>query len=42
LLAGFRQKINADAVFLISDRARVLARAGDLYDSSMEVSMLSA
>src|SRR5215211_3400553 len=42
LLAGFRQKIKADAVFLISDRARVLARAGDLYDSSMEVSMLSA
>jgi CheY-like chemotaxis protein len=42
LLAGFRQKINADAVFLISDRGRVLARAGDLYDSSMEVSLLSA
>src|SRR5512144_662625 len=42
LLVGFRQKIKADAVFLISDRARVLARAGDLYDSSMEVSMLSA
>lgn len=42
LLAGFRQKIKADAVFLISDRGRVLARAGDLYDSSMEVSMLSA
>jgi len=42
LLGGFRQKLKADAVFLISDRARVLARAGDLYDSSMEVSMLSA
>jgi len=42
LLTGFRQKVKADAVFLISDRARVLARAGDLYDSSMEVSMLSA
>jgi CheY-like chemotaxis protein len=42
LLAGFRQKIKADAVFLISDRARVLARAGDLYDSSMEVSLLSS
>ena len=42
LLGGFRQKIKADAVFLISDRGRVLARAGDLYDSSMEVSMLSA
>jgi CheY-like chemotaxis protein len=42
LLIGFRQKIQADAIFLISDRARVLARAGDLYDSSMEVSLLSA
>ncbi|MCC6501487.1 MAG: response regulator [Anaerolineales bacterium] len=42
LLAGFRQKVQADAVFLISDRGRVLARAGDLYDSSMEVSLLSA
>jgi two-component system response regulator (stage 0 sporulation protein F) len=42
LLGGFRQKIKADAVYLISDRARVLARAGDLHDSSMEVSLLSA
>jgi hypothetical protein len=42
LLSGFRQNIQADAVFLISDRGRVLARAGDLYDSSMEVSLLSA
>jgi two-component system response regulator (stage 0 sporulation protein F) len=42
LLGGFRQQINADAIFLISDRGRVLARAGDLYDSSMEVSLLSA
>ncbi len=42
LLVGFRQKIKADAVYLISDRGRVLARAGDLYDSSMEVSLLSA
>jgi two-component system response regulator (stage 0 sporulation protein F) len=42
LLGGFRQKIKADAVFLISDRGRVLARAGDLYDSSMEVSLLSS
>ena len=42
LLGGFRQKIKADAVFLISDRARVLARAGDLHDSSMVVSMLAA
>jgi CheY-like chemotaxis protein len=42
VLVGFRQKINADAVYLISERGRVLARAGDLYDSSMEVSLLSA
>jgi two-component system response regulator (stage 0 sporulation protein F) len=42
LLTSFRQKIKADAVFLVSDRARVLARAGDLYDSSMEVSLLAA
>src|SRR5689334_5023490 len=42
LLGGFRQKIKADAVYLISDRARVLARAGDLHDSSMEVSLLAA
>jgi CheY-like chemotaxis protein len=42
LLGGFRQKLKADAVFLISDRARVVARAGDLYDSSMEVSLLSS
>lgn len=42
LLSGFRQEIQADAVFLISDRGRVMARAGDLYDSSMEVSLLSA
>ena len=42
LLTGFRHKIRADAVFLISERGRVLARAGDLYDSSLEVSLLSA
>lgn len=42
LLSGFRQKIKADAVFLINDRGRVLARAGDLYDSSMEGSLLAA
>jgi CheY-like chemotaxis protein len=42
LLIDFRQKVKADAIFLISYRGRVLARAGDLYDSSMEVSLLSA
>lgn len=42
LLGGFRQKVAADAVFLINDHGRVMARAGDLHDNSMEVSLLSA
>jgi CheY-like chemotaxis protein len=42
LLANFRQDIKAQAIYLLSDRGRVLARAGDLRDSSMEVSLLSA
>jgi hypothetical protein len=42
LLANFRQDLDAHAVFLLNDRGRVLARAGALRDSSMEVSLLSA
>ncbi len=42
LLSGFRKRLDAQAVFLLSDRGLVLARAGDLVDSSMEVSLLSA
>jgi CheY-like chemotaxis protein len=42
LLANLRQDIGADAVFLISNRGLVVARAGDLRDSSMEVSLISA
>jgi CheY-like chemotaxis protein len=42
LLANFRQDIHAQAVFLLNDRGLVQARAGDLHDSSMEVSLLSA
>jgi CheY-like chemotaxis protein len=42
MLAGLRQKIGAQAVFLLSDRGRVMERAGDLYDTSMEVSLFSA
>jgi CheY-like chemotaxis protein len=42
LLTDLRKKVNAQAVYLLSDRGRVLERAGDLYDSSMEVSLLSA
>ncbi len=42
LLANFRQDLNAHAVFLLNERGMVLARAGALKDSSMEVSLLSA
>jgi two-component system chemotaxis response regulator CheY len=42
LLANFRQDIGADAVLLINNRGLVVARAGDLRDSSMEVSLTSA
>ena len=42
LLANFRQDTKASAVFLISDRGLVVARAGDLHDSSREVSLVSA
>lgn len=42
LLANLRQDVEAQAVLLLSDRGRVLARAGDLKDSSMEASLLSA
>jgi len=42
LLANFRQDIKAQAVFLLNERGMVMARAGDLRDSSMEVSLLSA
>jgi DNA-binding response OmpR family regulator len=41
LLANLRQDVQADAVMLISDRGLVVARAGDLRDSSMEVSLMS-
>jgi CheY-like chemotaxis protein len=41
LLANFRQDIKAQAVFLLNDRGLVQARAGDLRDSSMEVSLIS-
>jgi CheY-like chemotaxis protein len=42
LLANFRQDTKASAVFLISDRGLVVARAGDLHDSSREVSLISS
>ncbi|HUI89539.1 MAG TPA: response regulator [Anaerolineales bacterium] len=42
LLANFRQDMDAHAVFLLNERGMVLARAGALNDSSLEVSLLSA
>lgn len=42
LLANFRQDINGQAVYLLSDRGRVLAAAGALKDNSMETSLFSA
>jgi CheY-like chemotaxis protein len=42
LLANFRQDNNAQAVYLLSDRGRVLACAGALKDNSMEASLFSA
>lgn len=42
LLANFRQDIQAGAVFLLNERGLVVARAGDLRDSSLEVSLVSA
>jgi CheY-like chemotaxis protein len=42
LLATFRQDRQAAAVLLLNDRGLVVARAGDLRDASMEVSLVSA
>jgi CheY-like chemotaxis protein len=42
LLANFRQDIGAQAIYLLSDRGRVLACAGALKDNSMEASLFSA
>jgi CheY-like chemotaxis protein len=42
LLANFRQDTKAQAVYLLSDRGRVLACAGALKDNSMEASLFSA
>ena len=42
LLANFRQDTHAQAVYLLSDRGRVLACAGAFKDNSMEASLFSA
>jgi len=41
LLAKFRQNMEADVIFLLSDQGHVMARAGTLQDSSLETSLLS-
>jgi len=42
LLAGLRQELEANAALLINDDGRVLARAGDLPDNSIEIPLLSS
>jgi len=42
LLVNFRQDTNAQAMYLLSGRGRVLAGAGALKDGSMEASLFSA
>jgi DNA-binding response OmpR family regulator len=42
LLAGLRQELAATAVLLLNDSGRILARAGDLPDSDIEVALISS
>jgi hypothetical protein len=42
LLVGLRKQLNAKTAILLSDRGRILARAGDLPDNSIEISLLAA
>jgi CheY-like chemotaxis protein len=42
LLTGLRQELDAMAVFLLNDRGRIEARAGDLPDYSTEVSLTAS
>jgi hypothetical protein len=42
LLSGLRKKTNAQAVALLNDRGHIKAQAGDLPESNMEVSLISA
>jgi len=42
LLSKFRQNMEAQVIFLLSDQGHILARAGALTDSSLETSLLSA
>ena len=40
MLAGLRQELSATAVLLLNDAGRILARAGDLPDSNIEVTLI--
>jgi CheY-like chemotaxis protein len=42
LLAKFRKNMNAQVIFLLSDKGHILARAGALQHGSLEASLLSA
>jgi CheY-like chemotaxis protein len=42
LLSGLRQELKATAVILLNDDGRILARAGDLPDSSAEIGLVSS
>jgi DNA-binding response OmpR family regulator len=42
LLAGLRKQMNAQAVALLNERGHIKAQAGDLPESNMEVSLISA
>jgi CheY-like chemotaxis protein len=42
LLAGLRKQVNAQAVVLLNDRGHIKVQAGDLPESNMEVSLISA
>jgi len=42
MLAGLRKQMNAQAVVLLNDRGHIKVQAGDLPESNMEVSLISA
>ncbi len=42
MIVGLRQELDATAIYLLNDRGRIQARAGDLPDSSMEISLTSS
>lgn len=42
LMVSLRQELDATAIYLLNDRGRIQARAGDLPDSSMEISLTAS